>query len=271
MRWTGFRAELRALGNGLAADVLFVLVMALPILTVAAQELIFAPTGMNPLSEEPESWQFMADADESCVGCHRMSRELSHATGVSVPPGDSPTAPLDTQGRMRCQTCHLFRNEDGMHRASTNRPYLLRQWPVQDLCRSCHRVDRDRDRRAVHGAWFSRAHLDQSIPSAPSRSGLLDRETNQCLSCHDGVIQSSCDVRGPGGPAIGYSHPVGNRYDRPSRRASRLYPSSYLSKSLRLFDGRLGCGSCHNPYGRLRFLLSMDNDRSRLCLACHDM
>jgi len=36
-----------------------------------------------------------------------------------------------------------------------------------------------------------------------------------------------------------------------------------------LFDGKVGCLSCHNPYGDKKYSLVMENKRSGLCLACH--
>ncbi|NNK62673.1 MAG: hypothetical protein HKO98_05620 [Gemmatimonadetes bacterium] len=40
---------------------------------------------------------------------------------------------------------------------------------------------------------------------------------------------------------------------------------------IRLFDGNLGCGSCHSVYAGEPGLLVMRNERSRLCTSCHDL
>jgi predicted CXXCH cytochrome family protein len=36
-----------------------------------------------------------------------------------------------------------------------------------------------------------------------------------------------------------------------------------------LFEGRVGCGSCHSPFAGGEALLVMSNVGSRLCLSCH--
>jgi predicted CXXCH cytochrome family protein len=36
-----------------------------------------------------------------------------------------------------------------------------------------------------------------------------------------------------------------------------------------LFDGNLGCGSCHSAYSKEPHLLVMNNRGSKLCLSCH--
>jgi predicted CXXCH cytochrome family protein len=50
-----------------------------------------------------------------------------------------------------------------------------------------------------------------------------------------------------------------------------LRPESALDRRVRLFDRRVGCGSCHSPYAEGRALLVMSNVRSRLCLSCHEL
>jgi len=42
-------------------------------------------------------------------------------------------------------------------------------------------------------------------------------------------------------------------------------------QEIRLFEGRIGCGTCHDPFSKLPKQLVMSNKGSRICLACHDM
>ena len=44
----------------------------------------------------------------------------------------------------------------------------------------------------------------------------------------------------------------------------------YLDQMIRLYSGRLGCGTCHSVYSKHAKHLVMDNRGSRLCIACHN-
>ncbi|MHC4317018.1 MAG: cytochrome c3 family protein [Planctomycetota bacterium] len=50
-----------------------------------------------------------------------------------------------------------------------------------------------------------------------------------------------------------------------------LKPAASLDRRIRLFDNRVGCGSCHSPFADDEALLVMSNLRSRLCLSCHEL
>jgi predicted CXXCH cytochrome family protein len=39
---------------------------------------------------------------------------------------------------------------------------------------------------------------------------------------------------------------------------------------IRLFDGRLGCGSCHSLYSQQQKKLVMSNQNGKLCIKCHN-
>ena len=68
------------------------------------------------------------------------------------------------------------------------------------------------------------------------------------------------------------SHPIGIDYEEARTRAGRktdLRPMDQVDQRILFFDGKVGCGTCHNPYGELMSHLVMENSRSRLCFACH--
>jgi predicted CXXCH cytochrome family protein len=77
---------------------------------------------------------------------------------------------------------------------------------------------------------------------------------------------------GRGGPAsferMTSRHPIGAEQHPRGPGDNLVHPNS-LDPRIRLFDGRVGCGSCHSPYAREHALLVMSNDRSALCLSCH--
>jgi len=52
---------------------------------------------------------------------------------------------------------------------------------------------------------------------------------------------------------------------------SPLKPAEMLDERIRLFDSRVGCGTCHSLYSKRAALLVMSNSRSNLCLSCHDL
>jgi predicted CXXCH cytochrome family protein len=42
-----------------------------------------------------------------------------------------------------------------------------------------------------------------------------------------------------------------------------------LRKEVKLYEGKIGCGSCHNIYSKEKYMLVISNDSSVLCLECH--
>ncbi|HVP11377.1 MAG TPA: cytochrome c3 family protein [Phycisphaerae bacterium] len=102
-----------------------------------------------------------------------------------------------------------------------------------------------------------------------------------CLGCHDGVTapdvyssQHAISVSGQlGNSRLGLrgvrSHPVGIRY--PKVADDYNPPSAVEAAGLLLPDGRIQCTTCHDAHNthRIRGMLKISNDRSRLCLTCH--
>jgi predicted CXXCH cytochrome family protein len=109
----------------------------------------------------------------------------------------------------------------------------------------------------------------------------IDASSDHCLSCHDGAIAGDAGggrrspttgFVGPGALGIGVSHPVSIPHDAFSARGQfmALRPRASLDPRLRLFDGAVECATCHSPYAGDGHLLTMPNQRSELCLSCHD-
>jgi predicted CXXCH cytochrome family protein len=214
-----------------------------------------------------------------CGGCHQTQEPFTHPVGVApsmpVPAG----LPL-VNGRIECTTCHDNRASADHARARRSHAPLLRR-DAADLCGACH-DPAGAGRRDVHATMLGRAHLrwpgDESDRGPSPWPGGPDPQSLGCLGCHDGAVASDAsDARGlwgsaaagpgPGG-AIGASHPVGIEYRRHPGQA--LKPATVLDRRIRLFDNRVGCGSCHSPFADGEALLVMSNLRSRLCLSCHE-
>jgi len=171
-----------------------------------------------------------------------------------------------TDGRVACTTCHDLQAVD--------RPRLRGDG---DLCVQCH-APWDTDRGSMHALATNRAHPES--PRDDARVALdwnmgPDPESSRCLSCHDGALASPGDVRigsATGFTAarlIGGQHPIGVKQG-PRGIGDNLRRADQVDPAIRLYDGRLGCGSCHSPYAGNEMMLVIPNDRSRLCLACHD-
>jgi predicted CXXCH cytochrome family protein len=117
-----------------------------------------------------------------------------------------------------------------------------------------------------------------------------------CLSCHDGTVGGATGIS-PGhlvpygtlpvtgnwypgdmlGTDLSTMHPF--NFVLPLASAPDLLPSlvgaspSTGNPAVRLFDGNVECGSCHNPHVQNTdpsgYFLVVDNTNGALCLACH--
>lgn len=160
------------------------------------------------------------------------------------------------------------------------------------LCVQCH--GRGQGKFALHGSGVGRAHLHGARPNARvtrltgtlapvSRSGAaraainLDSGSRTCLGCHDGTLaQDVCATPRVGSFRANGEHPVGIRHQSTAVDAMgrpttdmQLLPASSLDDRLQLFDGNIGCGTCHSPYSTHPKQLVMSNTRSALCFSCH--
>ncbi|NOX97089.1 MAG: hypothetical protein GXO98_03305 [Nitrospirae bacterium] len=206
------------------------------------------------------------ESERLCISCHTVDKKMSHPIRVvpSMPvPGEMP---LDKQNRLTCITCHDVHKED---KASFRKDQLagLLRGHVQGraFCFICHSRDISKSSRR-HQTSVSYAHGEGRLIEKKDGS-LLDSFSRECLSCHDGTISKmpSVSVReGIWKHGVSLSHPIGVRYPRDGDFRA------YLPKKIRLFDGKVGCLSCHDPYAKERNLLVMSNRRSRLCLSCHN-
>ncbi len=206
-------------------------------------------------------------SDRLCASCHKVNKPMSHPVNV-VPTMPIPKGmPLDNQNRITCITCHDVHKEDNQSLDKEQLAGLL--WGHvrgRAFCFICHSQDMAISSRG-HQTAIAYAHGEGSLREKKD-GAFLDSFSRECLTCHDGTISkmSSVGVReGLWKHGIGLSHPVGVRYPREGDFVNR----DFLPREIRLFDGKVGCLSCHDPYAKGRNLLVMNNRRSRLCLSCH--
>lgn len=205
----------------------------------------------------------------SCVSCHQSEKWLSHPVGVT-PSIDVPThLPLEG-GTISCVTCHEADDSHPTPGGTWGRVRLRGTGDAASLCAECHVAPQS----SSHAGGSMRAHLGGSRdPGRASAAARIDEESASCMSCHDGTAASDAGLHArPGRRRDGLGeHPIGIAYDKPGRGhdAPRFVPVARLDPRVRLFDGAVGCGSCHSVYAPTKSLLVMDNLRSRLCLSCH--
>ncbi len=213
-----------------------------------------------------EDLRFTRSISHLCQDCHGVSRNNSHPIGV-LPQIDIPDMfPLDWAGKMTCATCH------DPHSSSRNQ-YLRTEARGRDFCVLCHTSFLPLD--DPHIGTISIAHSKSGVYDSDSPwAQILDPISLECLSCHDGVIASDASYKIVGGDAVTYerdglSHPVGMDYRKSAMNDRELRDVGALSPYIALYDGKVGCASCHNPYSSQHRMLTMNNAGSALCLECH--
>jgi predicted CXXCH cytochrome family protein len=213
-----------------------------------------------------------------CTRCHRYDRKQAHPVEVeptlSVPAG----WPLGQRGRLVCSTCHDPHVPVGSGRGGS--AFLLRADSVgEEFCLRCHERADSHDLAAQHVLAVETSHRAEPVSRARA-SGVIDAYSARCLACHDGTTAS--DVRNSPpetrfGLALTKTHPIGMEYPLISQKDAKrgrfrlLRDRAQLDPRIRLFDGRVGCGSCHNPYLRTDGFLVISMRGAELCKTCHEI
>lgn len=219
------------------------------------------------------------DVNQSCTlsGCHEYDSVLNHPIDIT-PTGFVPAnLSLDTSERITCLTCHNQETSNTEYDSSEER--LLQIPNGSDLCSSCHSVMPGTLKQRSHWQFSSNAHLGTINPNRSSanveHAGLLDSESEKCLSCHEEISASIAGTMSNSqhsNLSVMSNHPIGMNYSSTiSHQAARYNSLSGNSQHLRLFDGNMGCGTCHSPYSGMEKDIVQDNRGSRLCFECHNL
>lgn len=204
----------------------------------------------------------------SCVACHHFEPVLTHPTNVMASMPVPPGLPL-MGGLVTCLTCH----DASAEHATTRQQVGLRTGAdAQGLCMQCHQ-GASNTTKSIHALRTGIAHLNTKHPyDSHAASGVLDGESASCMACHDGTTASDAGshaVRTSEGEPIP-DHPIGIPMRETARNRDRDFRLSHRNdKRIRLFDGAIGCGSCHSVYSRDPGQLVINNRGSKLCLSCH--
>lgn len=245
---------------------LFLVLLALPLLTTAKRQVhnFEGKCETCHLSLTGEKMIFVRDIDFLCKDCHR-DLGFSHPSGRKPSMALPEQFPVDWAGRMTCATCHAVHGGD---------KYLLRGSGTGKLfCYSCHKGTFE-SHHGVNQPAHSNGAVSGSGFQVVDSTGSIDKASRECLGCHDSTIGSSATTRvgsGTWSHDSGGSHPIGIDYMSALRksRGGFVHPSR-MNQAVKLFDGKVGCGSCHNIFSKEQARLTVKmGTRSDLCLSCH--
>jgi len=204
-------------------------------------------------------------SNSRCVGCHAdLQWSQPHPVDIAVNsllPDDLPLV----NGRLGCITCHFAHSFSDKYKNRSGN--LLRRPGRGDLfCADCHHgID------AKSHVVYENIHRDSYRLSALDMS--LDTYTLQCVECHDRYLDRSFGFETAGkrgGFNSRSNHPVGVSLTQiAAKNPQKFNHPDTLPQNVRLFNGKIGCGTCHNAFSKEKFMLVVNNRRSRLCLRCH--
>lgn len=241
-----------------------------------------------PKEGDPRPFRFVAPIDSLCLACHTQLDPVSHYVNASTSDSYEAVYPVIEAEEMSCSTCHdphmPFKDI-----STGERTYFLREGVTgKEECLRCHTDDVQMGKRfsllpvmnKAHGvAYFTAVTsvvLDYSGRRLHIRDKLvvLDRLSVFCLNCHDSP--DNPELTNPGsevfahGSDNGLSHPVGIDYDEAAWRNKELRGGDMDTRIL-LFDGKVGCCSCHDPYspGGIELRIGGMTNYTDLCMGCH--
>lgn len=221
--------------------------------------------------KDPKS--LTAPVTNMCKNCHtQITLKSSHPADIYP---EATTIPPDLplkNGMIACTTCHNIHGE--YQNAFGEKAYFLRRpYTGREFCISCHKQGLSLE---SHADTINVAHMGSRFkvtnPSEP-----LDPISMECISCHGGVVGKAATFEVGSGIWTHdnqmYTHPIGVNYER-SRIENielRLKPIYLIDKRIKFFDGKVGCGSCHDVYSKGQRSLVMSNKGSKLCTSCHEL
>jgi len=200
-----------------------------------------------------------------CSNCHKDLSRRSHPSGF-VPKGVIPAdMPLDWKGDMTCSTCHeIHGTQPGLIRGTKR---------GKALCLACH--DNQFFTAMKDGGLSLQQSGHTTVGMIQDQGGAgIDAMSLQCMGCHN-MQSDATGVRvGDNGIVLhnsgGANHPIGVPYPLYSSNGEYRDKNS-LPKEIWLPEGKLSCVSCHQPYKQKHGQLVMSNNRSTLCIQCHDL
>ncbi|OGW55658.1 MAG: hypothetical protein A2Z46_01525 [Nitrospirae bacterium RBG_19FT_COMBO_55_12] len=224
--------------------------------------------------------QMTAPITTLCARCHEKILTEGYLHPVDIRPRNIRVAadmPLSPHGEITCSTCHDI-HASYLTPYNTPSHYLRRYESGRDFCGACHAGVVNGKRG--HTTSLGESHfLSKYTVTDPSLG--IDPMSKNCVSCHDGSFAASATIHAGrwshGRDFIRHdqgSHPIGVLYeDARGRQGAKtdLKPITIVDRRIRFFEGKVGCGSCHDPYSTIEKRLVMSDQGSKLCLSCHIM
>ncbi|MBN2270506.1 MAG: hypothetical protein JXN61_07825 [Sedimentisphaerales bacterium] len=215
-------------------------------------------------------------------GCHNFDPMLSHPLAVVQRDAIPSDMALDEHSRLTCLTCHNRpMASDGLDLSDGGLEHLLYRPEGVQFCGKCHLKMGGSALKQSHWQFSTRAHLrsqetqSNGYVNSTQFAGGIDAESRTCLSCHDDVF-ATIPAYGQIGQRKGQlgrnadDHPIGMDYHQAAaQRAGRFSFLPMVNQQIRLFDSKVGCGSCHSLYAKTKNHLVEPFEKNMLCKKCH--
>ncbi len=232
---------------------------------------------------ESSSRQVTGDINGACTsgGCHVSDRSLNHPVGVTVRARLPAHMPLDSQGRITCLTCHTASQPSTRTGDDDTGESMLVVPNGGDLCNSCHMRMPGDGRVPAHWRFSNKAHLGSIGPRPRLTTRMdvsfdrIDPESMTCVSCHDEITvtvpqENETYRQRRARWATMSDHAIGMPYAAVAGRQTGQFNYPPVdAERIRLFDGKVGCGSCHSLYADNPAYLVVKQNSGRLCRTCH--
>lgn len=210
--------------------------------------------------------QFRDNITTLCNNCHGNDKALSHIVGIKPSMQVPDDFRLDSNQSMTCATCHNV-HMDRIDTETNKRTYLLRRkFAGKEFCNLCHNDVSKIVNASKHADVIQTAHFGYYDALKNDR---VDRVSLACIGCHE-------MAKGKGGHILtkrSYSsgnsnHPMGMDYmTSQAYKSKQLRSVRALSSDIKLYGGKVGCASCHNPFKMSKNKLH--NEESKMCVECH--
>jgi predicted CXXCH cytochrome family protein len=114
--------------------------------------------------------------------------------------------------------------------------------------------------------------------SASGANGVeIDQFSRDCIVCHDGAGATSVGVDLRNNPESRHSrvnsitsdHPIGMKYNN-YVALDRGYKALPMDTNMVFVNGAVGCLTCHDPLNLEKGHLVKSDQKSQLCLSCHN-
>ena len=212
--------------------------------------------------------RFRDNVSTLCNYCHGKRNVLSHIVGINPSIQIPPDFHLDENGEMTCATCHRI-HMDTVDPQSGERTYLLStDMRGRELCDACHVNTMEvvqASTPSTHAGVLDTAHFGYYSGARST----IDKVSIVCLGCHDGSVGKNAQVITKTSHSLEGSHPIGINYMKSFRKNKDIRSPKALSPEIKLFEGKVGCTSCHNPFKLPQHNLNISNEESKLCFECH--